>query len=155
MKSKLITLFFLFLSSFAFCQQLTYKRGRIYNDNNVKLTNTQVKELLSDKPELLSSYSSGQTKASVGGFLLGFGTGFILVDLATGLSQDKVYPSALTFIGLASAAISIPVIIGHTRKIKTAIDGYNEAITGKKVGFQVDKINILSNKNGIGMQISF
>ena len=155
MKSKLITLFFLFLCSFAFSQQLTYKKGRVFNDNNVKLTNSQVKELLSDKPELLASYSAGQTKASVGGFLLGFGTGFVIADLATGLSQDKVYPSALTFIGLASAAISIPVIIGHTKKINKAIDGYNEAITDKKVGFQVDKVNILSNANGLGMQISF
>ncbi|MDG2431797.1 hypothetical protein [Flavobacterium sp.] len=155
MKSKLTTLFFLFLCSFAFSQQLTYKKGRVFNDNNVKLTNSQVKELLSDKPELLASYSAGQTKASVGGFLLGFGTGFVLVDLATGLSQDKVYPSALTFIGLASAAISIPVIIGHSKKINKAIDGYNEAISPNKVGFHIEKINILSNKNGIGMQLSF
>ena len=104
---------------------------------------------------MLASYSSGQTKASVGGFLLGFGTGFVIVDLATGLSQDKVYPSALTFIGLTSAAISIPVIIGHTKKINKAIDGYNDAISPNKVGFQIEKINILSNKNGIGMQLSF
>lgn len=155
MKSKLMTLFFLSLCSFAFSQQLTYKKGRVYNDNNVKLTNTQVKELLSDKPELLASYSAGQTKSSVGGFLLGFGTGFVITDLVTGLSQDKVYPSALTFVGLASAVISIPVIIGHTKKIKTAIDGYNKSLTTKKVGFQIEKINILSNKNGIGMQMSF
>jgi multisubunit Na+/H+ antiporter MnhE subunit len=103
----------------------------------------------------LASYSTGQTKASVGGFLLGFGTGFIITDLVTAASQDKVYPSALTYIGLASALVSIPIIIGHTKKIKTAINGYNTSITDKKVGFQIEKINILSNKNGIGMQLSF
>ncbi|MBU0940599.1 MAG: hypothetical protein K2Y30_04310 [Flavobacteriaceae bacterium] len=155
MKSQLITLFFLFISSFAFCQQLAYKKGRVYDENNSKLTNNQVKELLSTKPELLASYSAGQTKSAVGGFLLGFGTGFIITDLVTGLSQDKVYPSALTIVGLASAVISIPVLIGHSKKTKTAIDGYNETITTRKVGFQIEKINILSSKNGIGMQLSF
>jgi hypothetical protein len=69
---------------------------------------------------------------------LGFGTGFIITDLVTAASQDKVYPSALTYIGLTSA-LSIPIIIGHTKKIKTAIDGYNNSITDKKVGFQIEK----------------
>jgi hypothetical protein len=49
---------------------------------------------------------------------LGFGTGFIITDLVTAASQDKVYPSALTYIGLTSALVSIPIIIGHTKKIK-------------------------------------
>jgi hypothetical protein len=48
---------------------------------------------------------------------LGFGTGFIITDLVTAASQDKVYPSALTYIGLTSALVSIPNI-GHTKKIK-------------------------------------
>jgi hypothetical protein len=39
---------------------------------------------------------------------LGFGTGFIITDLVTAASQDKVYPSALTYIGLTSA-LSIPL----------------------------------------------
>lgn len=155
MKSKMLIVCFSLLSSFAFCQQLTYKKGRIYNENNTKLSNNEVKELLGNQTELLASYSAGQTKASVGGFLLGFGTGFIITDLVTAASQDKVYPSALTYIGLTSALVSIPIIIGHTKKIKTAINGYNNSITDKKVGFKIEKINILSNKNGIGMQVSF
>jgi hypothetical protein len=58
----------------------------------------------------LASYSAGQTKASVGGFLLGFGTGFIITDLVTAASQDKVYPSALTYIGLTSALVNSVII---------------------------------------------
>jgi hypothetical protein len=84
---------------------------------------------------------------------LGFGTGFIITDLVTAASQDKVYPSALTYRFNFSISIN-SIIIGHTKKIKTAIDGYNNSITDKKVGFRL-KINILSNKNGIGMQLSF
>ncbi len=156
MKIKPILIaFFLFTVSLSFGQELTYKNGKILNSNNIKLTNSAVKELLADTPELLNKYNQGRTKASVGGFLLGFGLGFIGVDLLTGLTQDKEYPTALTYLGLASVLVSLPVTIGHSKKIKSAIKGYNESLEPKKTTFNVEKVNIITNQNGIGMQISF
>lgn len=155
MKSTILLFAFLLVSSFAFSQQLTYKKGKIYDENNTKLSSNQVKELLAVQPEFLAKYNAGRTKATVGGLLLGFGTGLIIADLASGLTQDKVYPSALTYVGLISTIISIPVTIGHSKKTKAAIDDYNQSLKSKKVGFTVEKINILTNTNGIGMQISF
>lgn len=155
MKSNLLFLAFLLVSSLAFSQQLTYKKGKVYDENNTKLSNNQVKELLATQPEFLAKYNAGRTKATIGGFFLGLGGGFLIADLASGLTQDKVYPSALTYVGLISTIISIPVTIGHSKKTKTAIEGYNQSLESKKVGFSVKKINILTNTNGIGMQISF
>ncbi len=155
MKSQLLFIAFLLFSISSFSQQLTYKKGRVYDDNNNKLSNAAVKNLLASQPKLLKEYNAGNTKATVGGFLLGFGGGLIIADLISGGTQDKVYPSALTYVGLASAIISVPIIIGHSKKTKAAIEGYNESLTTKKVGFSFDKINIINNATGIGMQITF
>lgn len=156
MKSKFLLFAFLLFSTVTFSQQLTLKSGgRIYDSNNEKLSNSAVKDLLASQPELLEQYKQGRTKASVGGFLLGFGIGMLGADLASGLTQDKTYPTTLTYIGLASTLISIPVMIGHSKKIKKAIDGYNESLLSSRTGFNFEKINVITNQNGIGMRISF
>lgn len=152
---KISIAFMLMLSLTAFSQQLTYKNGRIFNSENKKLSNAEVKELLAPTPELLSEYKSGKTKASVGGFMLGFGLGFIVADLATGATQDKVYPSAFTYLGIASTLISIPIMSGRSKKIKSAVDGYNESLQVKKTAFTIENINVLTNQNGIGFSASF
>jgi hypothetical protein len=156
MKSKILVLALLLIASVSFSQQLTLKSsGKIYNSNNEKLSNSAVRELLAAQPDLLKQYNQGRTKAGVGGFLLGFGIGLIAADLVTGITQDKTYPTATTYLGLASTIISIPVIIGHSKKIKKAIDGYNESLLSTKIGFNVEKITAITNQNGIGMRISF
>jgi hypothetical protein len=156
MKSKFLLFAFLLFYTVTFSQQLTLKSsGRIYDSNNQKISNAAVKELLALQPELLEQYKQGRTKAAVGGFLLGFGIGILGADLASGLTQDKTYPTTLTYIGLASTLISIPVMIGHSKKIKKAIDGYNESLLSSRTGFNFEKINVITNQNGIGMRISF
>ena len=156
MNSKFLLFAFLLFSTVTFSQQLTLKSGgKIYDSNNKKLSNAAVKELLASQPELLEQYKQGRTKASVGGFLLGFGIGMLGADLASGLTQDKTYPTTLTYVGLVSTLISIPVMIGHSKKIKKAIDGYNESLLIHKTGFNFEKINVITNQNGIGMRISF
>jgi hypothetical protein len=156
MKSKFLLFAFLLFATVSFSQQLTLKSGgRIYDSNNQKISNATVKDLLASQPELLEQYKQGRTKASVGGFLLGFGIGMLGADLASGLTQDKTYPTTLTYIGLASTLISIPVMIGNSKKIKKAIDGYNESLLSNKTGFNFEKINVITNQNGIGMRISF
>jgi hypothetical protein len=98
MKSKNAILYYLLL---CFCQQLTYKKGRIYNENT-KLSNQEVKELLGTSPNFWLVIVQVKQRHLLR-IPLGFGTGFIITDLVTAASQDKVYPSALTYIGLTSA----------------------------------------------------
>lgn len=153
---KTITIVLLLLISVcSFSQQLHHKNGRILDSNNQKVSNNEVKKLLASHPELLASYNEGRTKSNVGGFLLGFGLGLTAGDLVGGLTQDVKYPTALTYVGLAATLISIPVLSGRTKKIDAAIDGYNNSLESKKVGFSIDKMNIITNRNGIGMQLSF
>lgn len=138
-----------------FCQQLAYKKSCIFNSKNEKLATKEVRELLAPHPELLSEYNSGITKTNVGGFLLGFGLGAIVGDLLVGATQDIEYPTVFTYLGIASAVISIPVLSGRSKKIKSAIEGYNQSLQGKKSTFTIEKINILTNQNGIGLRASF
>jgi hypothetical protein len=154
MKTKILILLFLLISVCSFSQQLSYKKGKILDSNGQKLSNAEVKNLLSSQPELLASYNAGRTKSKAGGFLLGFGLGLTAADLVGGLTQDVKYPTALTYVGLAATLISIPVLSGRTKKIESAIDGYNNSSAGK-VGFSIDKMSLITNRNGIGMQLSF
>lgn len=154
MKTKIITIVFLLISICSFAQ-LNYKNGNVLDSNNKKLSNNEVRKLLESHSEFLATYNQAKSKSTVGGLLLGFGLGLTTADLVVGLNQDVKYPTALTYIGLAATIISIPVLSGRSKKIETAIDGYNNSLATKKVGFSVDKMNIITNKNGIGMQLSF
>jgi len=154
MKTK-IALIVLLISGYSFAQQLNYNNGKILDSNNQKISNAEVKKLLGSHPELLATYNQGKTKGTVGGLLLGFGLGLTTADLLTGLTKDIKYPTTMTYIGLAATIISIPVLSGRSKKIESAIDGYNNSLTGEKVGFTVEKMNIVTNQNGIGLQLSF
>ena len=154
MKTKIITIVFLLISVCSFAQ-LNYKNGKVLDSNSKKLSNTEVKKLLESQPDLLATYNQGKTKTTVGGLLLGVGIGLTASDLLTGLTKDIKYPTALTYVGLAATLISIPILSGRSKKIESAIDGYNNSEASKKVGFSIDKMNIITNRNGIGMQLSF
>ena len=154
MKTKNFTIVFLLISICSFAQ-LNYKNGNVLDSNNKKLSNAEVIKLLEPHTELLASYNQAKSKSTVGGLLLGFGLGLTAADLVTGLTKDIKYPTALTYVGLAATIISIPVLSGRSKKIQSAVDGYNNSLEPNKVGFSIDKINIITNQNGIGMQLSF
>lgn len=154
MKTKITLILLLLISVCSFAQQLNYNNGKILDSNNQKISNAEIRKLLGSHPELLATYNQGKTKGTVGGLLLGFGLGLTAADLLTGLTADIKYPTAMTYIGLAATIISIPVLSGRSRKIESAIDGYNNSLD-KKVGFTIDKMNVITNQNGIGVQLSF
>lgn len=154
MKTKIALIVFLLISVCSFAQ-LNYKNGSIFDSNNKKLSNTEVRKLLESNSELLTTYDKAKSKSTVGGLLLGFGLGLTAADLVTGLTKDIKYPTALTYVGLAATIISIPVLSGRSKKIEAAINGYNNSLKPKKIGFSIDKMNIITNSNGLGVQLSF
>lgn len=154
MKTKIALIVFLLISVCSF-GQLNYKNGNIFDSNNKKLSNTEVRKLLESNSELLATYDQAKSKSTTGGLLLGFGLGLTAADLVTGLTKDIKYPTALTYVGLAATIISIPVLSGRSKKIEAAISGYNNSLEPKKVGFSIDKMNIITNSNGLGVQLSF
>ena len=155
MKNLFIIILLLVAQSNLFGQQLILKSGNIYDENNKKLTNNQVRTALENNQDLLNSFNASKSKITIGGFLLGFGLGAMAGDLVGALTSDVQYPSAFTIVGAASTLISIPVLIGRNKKLKNAVDGYNESLNGKKTSFNIEKINIISNNNGVGMVIGF
>jgi hypothetical protein len=86
---------------------------------------------------------------------LGFGIGSITGDVIGGLTIDRIYPGAMTYLGLVATVVSIPVLIGRNKKTSNAIEGYNKTIIGKKTTFQIDKVSIITNGNGVGIALGF
>ena len=152
------TLFFtisLLCTSLLFSQQIKLEDNKFYLNDN-KLYNHEVKQLLTTNPEALKLYTSARTKESVGGFLLCFGLGLTFADLVVGLTSDVQYPTAITYVGLGFAVVSIPVLSGRKKMIQESIDIYNQGIQGQKQASNTNyEVNIVNNSKGIGIQITF
>lgn len=154
MKTLFFTISLLF-TSLLFSQQIKLEDNKFYLNDN-QLYNHEVKQLLASNPEALKLYTSARTKESVGGFLLGFGLGLTFSDLVVGLTSDVQYPTAITYVGLGFAVVSIPVLSGRKKMIQESIDIYNQGIQGQKQASNTNyEVNIVNNSKGIGIQITF
>ncbi|KIX20002.1 hypothetical protein SY27_15910 [Flavobacterium sp. 316] len=101
-------------------------------------------------------YKKSKRKEAVGGFLLGAGIGLIVGDVVKGLVSDVDYPSGFTYVGAGLIAVSIPVLSGRKKMLNTSIEIYNEGVKGSTptLGYNFD-MNIITNQNGIGLNITF
>ncbi|RTY95219.1 hypothetical protein EKL32_07255 [Flavobacterium sp. GSN2] len=114
---------------------------------------TEVRELLAKQPGLLNYYNTGRTKKTVGSVMLYGGFALLATDFLIAASTESGYPTALTYVSIASIIIAIPVKIGYSKKIKTVVKDYN--LLEKPTTFTVEKINFVSNKNAIGVALTF
>ncbi|MES2574340.1 MAG: hypothetical protein V4572_05325 [Bacteroidota bacterium] len=151
---KLILLFTLLLCVKSFSQEITTEKNRFFVEGK-KISNSEVKTLLAPNTEALALFKTSRTKSSVGGFLLGFGGGLIIADLLTGATADVTYPTALTYVGVASLVISIPVLCGRNKKMKESLDLYNKGLKKNTANTSDFELNIISNQNGYGLQYRF
>lgn len=151
---NLIALSILFISTTLFSQEITIEKNRFLLEGK-KLSNSEVKTLLASNTEALALYKSSRTKSGVGGILLGFGGGLILGDLAGGATADVQYPTALTYIGLASLVTSIPVLSGRKKKMNEAIALYNKGLKKSATNNSNFELNVVANQNGYGLQLQF
>ncbi len=158
-------LFFVFVltSLQSYSQNLVYKsNGNIRDSENNKISPDKIRELLANNEKLLADYNAGRSKKTAGNVLLIGGFGLLVADLLIGVYtpvdindlNKKVYPSALTYIGVASVIIAIPVKIGFSRKIRNVVADYNSQ---KSVGlnqFRYQGLELLTNSNGLGLRIT-
>lgn len=149
----LITLIFIgFISN---AQQLKYKsNGNVRDSENKTIDPDKMRELLADNEKLLESYNSGRSKKTMGNVLLIGGPILIVADLMQGLTADIVYPTALTYAGVAALVIAIPVKIGFAKKIRNVVTDYNNQT---KVGFEESnyrKLDLITNSKGIGLRLT-
>ena len=153
---QLLLIFFLLISIQNFSQELVYKsNGNIRNAENQRISSNEVRAILKNKPELLQEYNEGRSKKTVGNIMMVGGLGLITADLLQGLTADIQYPTALTYIGLASFVISIPVKIGFSKKIKHVVSDYNASSKVGNSDFEIKKATFITNKNGIGIKLAF
>ena len=146
----IICSFFLVCSLYSWAQQLSYKSGNIYDSNNQKLKTTEVEELMSKDVKALDLYKTGTSKSIWSSVLVAGGAGLLVGDLIKSVSTSVLYPTALTYIGLGSIAVSIPVSLHHNNNIKKAVDAYNQYINGSKTTFLIKKLLLSPTKTGLG-----
>ncbi|MFH7016075.1 hypothetical protein [Flavobacterium sp. FlaQc-47] len=168
MTKKLSVLFFL-LTIAGYSQQLTYKSGgTVYNSDDKKIPSNEVRQLLANNPEALALYNSGRSKKTFGNVFLYGGIGLVATNLIIGLTTDNTtysgnsyYPSAQSEKTNMTAAIiggvliiaSIPIKIGYSKKVKSAIEKYNAGLADTYK--PAPKTTLIASSNQIGVRIEF
>lgn len=105
--------------------------------------------------EAYNLYKKSKTKSSLGGFALGLGCGLIAGDAVKALVSDEDYPGPFTYVGAGFVAVSIPILVGRTKKMEQSLEAYNSTLSKEKtLGFNFD-VNIITNQNGIGFNVTF
>jgi hypothetical protein len=149
---NLILLLVVLVSSLSFSQQIEKRKSKYYV-NGSQIATYEAKNLIKNNPEAYKYFKAGKDKEAIGGLLLGGGIALTVADLLNAANSDIDYPNGLTYVGIGAMAISIPVLIGRTKKVNKAVEIYNEGL--KKIGYNTTEYSIINNKNGIGLQIKF
>jgi len=145
-------------------QSLVYKsNGNIKDTEGKSISPDKIRLLLANNEKLLKEYNSGRSKKTVGNILFYGGMGLVAGDLVReafttkssyGYNEERTYPSVMTYLGVASFLVSIPVKIGFSKKIKNVVTDYNQQ---KSIGSNqpnYKEIDFISNSNGIGFRLS-
>ncbi|NNT72901.1 hypothetical protein HKT18_11795 [Flavobacterium sp. IMCC34852] len=153
---KTLTLALLFLSMLSYSQQITMEKGRFYLGGN-RIDSREARNLFATNVKAAALYKQAKSKEALGGFLLGFGIGLTVGDLAIGLFSDKKYPTEMTYVGVGSIVISIPVLSGRKKRYEEAVSIYNSEHKELKLGATNTTVNLnaIANQNGIGFQLKF
>ncbi len=151
--NKTLLILTLLFSTLSFSQEIKLEKGKFYT-NGEQISSRDAKILLASNLKAAKLFKSSKNKESIGGFLIGFGSALIVGDLVKGLVSDEVYPSTMTYVGLGSLAVSIPILSGRKKKMEEAISIYNSEL--KSNGFNQNyQLDFVSNQNGFGLKITF
>lgn len=152
--------FFLILAVFgfsiSFAQKLEYTNGKIYQDGE-QLSSFETKNLMKTDLKALHLFKKAKSKESLGGLILGLGIGGTVADLVMGLTtEDKKYPTAISYAGIGLIAVSIPILSGRKKMVQESVDIYNSGLKeqNKTLGDNFE-LNIVNNVNGVGLRINF
>ena len=158
MSKTLLLLSTLFILFGVNAQSLNVKNsGNVYDMDGNKWTPKEVHDILADNPQALASYTKGRSKKTWGNILLYSGLAMATTNIAIGFKTEAVieqYNFAPTIIGVAMALIAVPVKIGHTKKVKKAIELHNSK-NNNQVNIQTPKITFTASQNQGGLLIEF
>ncbi|TDO95392.1 hypothetical protein [Flavobacterium sp. 245] len=176
-----LTVLFLMLAFAGYSQgKLTYgSGGSVYNSENQKVNTNLVRALMDTNPEALKLYNSGRSKKTWGNVLFYGGIGLVATNLIVAMNSDNNYTStsktiynnngtpivtvvsvssersnmALAVIGGAMLVASIPIKIGYPKKIKAALEKYNNGLA--ETYKPEPKTTLIASTNQIGLRIEF
>lgn len=124
-----------------------------------------VREVIKNNERALATYNEGRNRKTWGNVLLYGGLGLATINVVSALTMNtigtdnngnittrKARPT-LAIIGGAMIVAAIPIKVGHTRKIKTAIDDYNKSVVSNEEVQQ--HLSIIANSDGFGIKILF
>lgn len=153
---KNIVILTLFLTTLSFSQQMTFDNGKFYVKGN-QISSREARSLFATNVKAATLFKQAKAKEGLGGFLLGFGIGLSVGDLAIGVFSDKEYPSAMTYVGAASVLGSIPILSGRKKRYIEAVKAYNADHTQETLGYakKTFELNAITNQHGFGLQIQF
>lgn len=158
MSKTLLFLAALFLSICVHAQSLHVKNsGNVYDMNGNKWTPKEVRDILASNSQALNNYNKGKFKKSMGNFLLYGGLAIAATDVALAFKNEtppEQYAFIPTIIGASMALAAIPVKIGHTKKIKNAIELHNNA-QNSQVQNYTTKLTIIASQNQVGLLFDF
>ncbi len=146
-------------------------RGRIYQ-NGAKVSPEAIAVRFENNPEVLSLYKAGKTKQTLGNVLLwgGLGLGIGHSIYASANNEIKIetnnsgygykdtstkFSNTAYYISVALIVVAIPIKIGFEKKIKKSVELMNETVKTPKTTFNIESTQIIANRNGIGLAITF
>jgi len=155
MKQFLLTLT-VFSFSISFAQKLELTNGKIFQ-NDKQLSTFETKKVMESDLKALHLFKKAKTKESLGGFILGLGIGGVAADLVMGTTtENKKYPTAITYAGIGLMAVSIPILSGRKKMVQESVDMYNQGLKDEKKTLGDNfELNIVNNTNGVGLRINF
>jgi hypothetical protein len=163
---KKLFLLTMLISLAGFSQQLKYGiGGRAFDSEGEKVKTTDVRELMKKNAAALNLYNVGRQKKTWGNALFYGGFGLAAINLITASTMDpytidssgnysanRASP-ALAIVGGAMVLASIPIKLGYTKKIKTALNEYNKGLAyHEKV---TPEVTLLAGTQGLGVKIRF
>ena len=166
MKKLLILFALLLATAFSYSQKLTVNEsGNVFDSQNNKWTVTEVRDILYTNPKALELYKEGREKKTWGNVLIFGGLTAVATNVVINATTDNVKyeygqikRSEQTFvpaiIGAAMIVVGIPVKIGHTKRVKKAIEMHNNGLnqTTAKVATQ---LTFLASSNQVGFKLQF
>lgn len=166
MKNTLLLIALFLVSASSFSQALHVNgSGNVYDNENNKWTVKEVEDILYTNPKALELYKEGREKKTWGDILIIGGLTAVATNViinATTESSTYKYgqfkPAKQTFvpaiIGAAMIVVGIPVKIGHTKKVKNAINMYNNSLNQTTAKVET-KVTFLASSNQVGFKLEF
>ena len=151
MKNTILVLALLF-TIFSFSQEITKVKSKFYLDGN-QIATYEAKNLIKNNIEAYKYFKQAKNKESLGGLFLGFGIGFGVANAINAATSKIDYPSGATYVALGAIAVSVPILMGRTKKMNKALEIYNQGL--KNTGEVDYEYNLVANQNGVGFQITF